>query len=95
MLIMLPILSRLHTRADREVMSGVMARFRRDGDPSPFGLANAITATARDVQDPELKWDLEKLGGAVAIGIVRATREHENAAERMLDLVDEDLVRTA
>jgi hypothetical protein len=57
------------------LMTGVLSQYRKEGDRSRFGLAQAITAVARDVQDPELKWDLEKLGGAVALGTLRGTRE--------------------
>ena len=34
--------------------------------PSRFAVINAITSTARDTDDPELRWWLEELGGAVA-----------------------------
>jgi hypothetical protein len=58
-----------------DLMTGVLSQYRKEGDRSRFGLAQAITAVARDVQDPELKWDLEKLGGAVALGTLRSTRD--------------------
>jgi Na+-transporting methylmalonyl-CoA/oxaloacetate decarboxylase gamma subunit len=58
-----------------DLMTGVLSQYRKEGDPSRFGLAQAITAVARDVQDPDLKWDLEKLGGAVALGTLRGTRD--------------------
>ena len=61
-------------------MTGVLSQYRKEGDPSRFGLAQAITAVARDVQDPELKWDLEKLGGAVALGTLRRTGDECKSA---------------
>ena len=44
-----------------------MERFRAEGDNSRFGLMNAITATARDTDDPELRWQLEEFGGGVPV----------------------------
>jgi hypothetical protein len=61
-------------------MTGVLSQYRKEGDRSRFGLAQAITAVARDVRDPELKWDLEKLGGAVALGTLRRTRDESESA---------------
>jgi hypothetical protein len=55
---------------DVALLSKIRDRFDRDGDRSRFGLANAITATARDTIDPDLKWNLETLGGGIAIGAV-------------------------
>jgi hypothetical protein len=56
------------TSLQPDLVSQIMDQFFRDGDKSQFGLANAITATARDTRDPELRWNLEELGGAIAIG---------------------------
>jgi hypothetical protein len=61
-------------------MTGVLSQYRKEGDRSRFGLAQAITAVARDVRDPELKWDLEKLGGAVALGTLRRTGDESESA---------------
>jgi hypothetical protein len=54
-----------------DLVTAVLSHYRKERDRSRFGLAQAITAVARDVQDPHLKWDLEKLGGAVALGTLR------------------------
>jgi len=92
---LMPALSRPSAQPGRPVpnhgnlMTGVLSQYRKEGDRSRFGLAQAITAVARDVQDPELKWDLEKLGGAVALGTLRGTRdecESELAALLKCDL---------
>jgi hypothetical protein len=64
----LPLLSRSGAHASAELLSRIMEQFFREGDPSQFGLANAVTAVARDTADPELRWDLEELGGGVAVG---------------------------
>ena len=63
-----------------DLMTGVLSQYRKAGDRSRFGLAQAITTVARDVQDPELKWDLEKLGGAVALGTLRRTGDECKSA---------------
>lgn len=84
-------------------MTGVLSQYRKEGDRSRFGLAQAITAVARDVQDPELKWDLEKLGGAVALGTLRRTGDGAGARGTFRRTVkesgdaraEEQLVRTA
>ncbi len=67
---LLPLASRLSGSGRASMVLQIMDRFFRDGDRSRFGLANAITAVARDTQDQDLRWDLEELGGAVAIGDV-------------------------
>jgi len=85
-----------HTRSplhNGDLLSGVIDQFQKEGDQSQFGLANAITAVARDVQDPGLKWDLEKLGGAVALGTLHHTTDECEVAATLA--VDEELVRTA
>jgi hypothetical protein len=44
----------------------IYAELIRSSDHSRFGLMNAITAVARDTRDPDTRWRLEELGGAVA-----------------------------
>jgi len=44
----------------------ITGRFVREGDYSLFGLLNAVTSTARDREDPDTRWRLEELGGAIA-----------------------------
>jgi hypothetical protein len=67
---MLPLLSWLSAHRHLELISQIMDRFTREKDQSRFGLANAITSLARDTRDPELRWNLEELGGGVAVGKV-------------------------
>jgi hypothetical protein len=43
---------------------------------------NAITTTARETRDPETKWRLEELGGAVAAGIEPETTPTLSARRR-------------
>jgi hypothetical protein len=60
---LMPFLSRL----PGTIMTAVLQRFFGDGDQSAFGLANAITATARETLDPDMRWRLEELGGGVLV----------------------------
>jgi hypothetical protein len=69
---LLPLVSRLSTRKNSDVLSQIMDRFFGEADQSRFGLANAVTAVARDTRDPDLRWDLEEFGGGVAVGVVPA-----------------------
>jgi hypothetical protein len=57
------------TAAHPDLMAQIMGQFAQSEDRSQFGLANAVTATARDTRDPELRWNLEELGGAMAINM--------------------------
>jgi hypothetical protein len=65
---LLPFISKLSARGNSKVLAEIMDRFFRESDRSRFGLANAITSLARDTRDPLLRWDLEELGGGVALG---------------------------
>lgn len=66
---LLPLFSRLSTiRSNAGLASQILDRFFQEGDQSQFGLANAITAIARDTRDPDLRWNLEEFGGGVAVG---------------------------
>lgn len=66
----LAMISRLHSGTRKSLLRQIMKRLFDDGDQSQFGLANAITSVARDTQDPELRWNLEELGGGIAIRVV-------------------------
>jgi hypothetical protein len=45
-------------------------RFVNGPDHTLFGLGNVITAMARDTVDPRRKWELEELGGGIAVGLL-------------------------
>jgi hypothetical protein len=64
-LMLLPMLARLPGDAAQRMLQQIMGNFGREGDRSQFGLMNAVTATARDTRDPEMRWRLEELGGAI------------------------------
>jgi hypothetical protein len=64
-LALLPHLSRLPPELMAHVLDQIMRRFTAGGDGSRFGLMNAVTSLARDTRDPDLRWRLEELGGAI------------------------------
>jgi len=59
----------------------IMDNFFGTPDHSRFGLMNAVTSVARDTSDPDDKWNLEALGGAIGAGILPFTPEDERGAE--------------
>lgn len=65
----MPLFARLSRVQNEEFLEQIMDQFFQDGDSSMFGLANAVTATAREVEDPVRRWDLEVLGGDIAAGV--------------------------
>jgi hypothetical protein len=69
MITLMPMLSRMS--APMAVRLIVQISERLGPDRSRYGLMNAVTSTARDTADPELRWRLEEIGGAVAAGVVR------------------------
>jgi hypothetical protein len=77
---MLPMLSRLPAREATQMIRLIADRFVQEGDQSRFGLMNAVTSLARDTADPELRWRLEELGGAVPAGR-SPVRQPDNSAK--------------
>ncbi|HEX5012400.1 MAG TPA: hypothetical protein VFY71_18575 [Planctomycetota bacterium] len=65
---MMPIMAHMARRGSGFDPGEIWRRFLREADPTPYGLANAITSVARDTSDRRLRWDLEELGGAVLTG---------------------------
>ena len=48
-----------------DLQNEIMRRYLVVDDRSAFGLMNAVTSVARDQDDPEVRWQLEELGGGV------------------------------
>jgi hypothetical protein len=48
-----------------DLIDEIVEAFLADNDRSAFGLMNAVTSVARDQEDPEIRWQLEELGGGV------------------------------
>ncbi len=55
--------------ASLDLITQIIRQFTSNKDQSRFALMNAITSVARDTRDPEQRWRLEELGGAVGAGI--------------------------
>ena len=49
------------------IRAEILRRFNAEGDKSVFGLMNAVTSTARDESNPEVRWTMEELGGEIAL----------------------------
>jgi hypothetical protein len=64
-LTLLPMLGRVAAQQHAQIMGEIVRRFFDEGDRTAFGLMNAVTSTARDTRDPELRWRLEELGGSI------------------------------
>lgn len=52
-------------REHRQLIVSIARQLMTREEPSLFGLMNAVTAVARDTEDPHLRWDLEELGGGI------------------------------
>jgi hypothetical protein len=63
-LAMMSMLSRLEGLG-LEVQKSMLQELMRVSDSSRFALMNAVTSVARDTRDPEARWKLEELGGAI------------------------------
>jgi hypothetical protein len=59
----------------------IMDRFFQQGDRSRFALMNAVTAVARETEDPETRWRLEELGGGIPVGASPRPVRDDRAAE--------------
>jgi hypothetical protein len=79
LLTLIPMLSRLPAELGSSIISELMGHVI-DTNPhdSRYKLMNVVTATARDTRDPEAKWRLEELGGAIAAGQI-PTPQHDLA----------------
>jgi hypothetical protein len=64
-LTMAPMLSRMPATIRGHVLDSILRQFGRGSDRSRFAIMNVVTAVARDTPDPELRWRLEEIGGAI------------------------------
>jgi hypothetical protein len=89
-LALMPLLSRLTAAGQTDLMGVILQNLFRDGDRTRFGLANAVTAAARDIDNHELRWDLEEYGGGIAVGRspTRPVDGRRNAVARANCLVE-------
>jgi hypothetical protein len=75
-----------HSGLGSAMLKDIMDRFFKQKDQSQFGLANAVTATARDTRDPDLRWKLEELGGGILIGTFKRAPKGGTRAARALSV---------
>jgi len=80
-LAMLPIVDRLQGLGP-QIFTQILSRFFEGGDQSQFGLMQAVTSVARDTADPDQRWDLEELGGAIAANLTPASGPPLRTARR-------------
>jgi len=76
------------SRLPQSLVRGILDQWFEEKTPTRFSLMNAITAVARETRDPEQKWELEELGGAVGASILPT----EPVDERGLHLDPGELV---
>jgi hypothetical protein len=81
---LLPFLSRLPSSDRTQVLRSVMERFFQEADRSKFALMNAVTSVARDTRDPELRWRLEELGGAIPVSRTPVLQPDDAAAAALV-----------
>lgn len=65
---LMPLIARLPDGVMARQLLDILERYTRGEDPSQFGLMNAVTATARDTTDPDMRWRLEEFGGSILVG---------------------------
>ncbi len=83
-LTLMPHLSRLPADQASEILEETHRRFADGADESRYGLINAVTSLARDTRNPELRWSLETIGGAL---IVTSTPAPSGAGSGELEVV--------
>ncbi len=81
---LMPHLSKLPADQASEIVEQTHRRFAEDADESRYGLINAVTSLARDTRNPELRWALETIGGAL---IVTTTPTPSGAGSGELEVV--------
>ena len=78
---LLPALPHMPPGVRASVLRTIVRRFEADEDRSIFGLVNAVTSVARDTDDPEIRWRLEEVGGAILASLPQLTRPIAPALE--------------
>jgi hypothetical protein len=78
---LLPVLARMRPEIGTQIFRQIVERFFDGEDASRYGLMNAVTSVARDTADPEVRWNLEELGGGIPVGLPPAPDLDDVAAE--------------
>jgi hypothetical protein len=87
---MLPLLARMRGHGNGLLVQEILKRFFEDGDRTRFGFMNAVTSVARDTVDPQVRWNLEELGGGIPVDAPRSNPKRparSNAPRREVALV--------
>src|SRR5262249_47929695 len=74
-----------------EMALRIFERFLHEKDRTRFGIMNAITSVARDTRDHVTRWDLEKLGGRIAVMEIPKTLP-DKGAENPIPRAEDELV---
>ena len=83
------LLSSLWRTIPTDLQDEIVETFLEADDRSAFGLMNAVTSVARDQDDPEVRWQLEELGGGVPAMKFPHVRPGGSEAELMVSEVQE------
>jgi hypothetical protein len=86
-LTLMPLFSRFPTGAHPHLLSQILQQLFPGDRHTRYDLMNAVTATARDTRDPQTKWDLEELGGQIAVGKNPTPGRRPSASVRIPELV--------
>jgi hypothetical protein len=84
-------LSRLGDGVSQHYATHIIDRFLKDADRSRFGLMNAVTSMARDTRDPDVRWRLEAMGGAIGAERLPAPPQGDGQASRARRLVESNV----
>ena len=78
---LLPMLARFPHSDAANILGDIIGEYTSEGDDSVFGLMNAVTSVARDEPDPEVRWDLEELGGGILAMLPDVPKPSDTAAD--------------
>ena len=78
---LLPMLARFPQHDVARILTDIMGEYTSEGDDSVFGLMNAVTSVAREEPDPEVRWDLEELGGGIPAMVPDVPKPSDTAAD--------------
>ena len=83
---LLPMLSRLPQSHASRLITEIMKRFGAEKDHSALGLVNAVTSLARETSDPEMRWELEELGGGIPALLRPSPRVDDEGLEMVVSV---------
>jgi hypothetical protein len=72
-----------HSSLVAHMLDSIVGDRSLDRDPTAYGLMNAITRAARDEPDPQVRWELEELGGGIP-AMLSPSPQPDSAAESLL-----------